>query len=99
MPSAPESTMHKIGSSARLRCYCATLVLVIVPAASLHAEDVPPPGGQDHPHLAIDSTFDINSFGAGSQDLNLLVPLGGDLNENGFRGRFTGSGSWYKFVA
>jgi hypothetical protein len=70
-----------------------------MPLSGAHAEDVPPPGISGNPLVALDSTIDVNSFGARSVDVNALVPVGGHLDESGFRARFTGSSSLYRFVA
>ena len=75
-----------------------TLFVALVPAAS-GAQDVPRPGNAGQQYVAIDSTLDFSSLGSRSFDVNGLFPLGGNINESGFRFRLTGSASWYRFVA
>jgi hypothetical protein len=81
-----------------LRCCAGLLVALVVQVAGARGEDLPRPGSPGHPLFEFDSTLDLNTFG-GSYDLNGTVALGGDVNESGFRARYTAATSWYKFPA
>ena len=79
-----------------MRWFAAAVLGTVIHMEPASAEDVPPPGSSGNPHIAIDSTLDYSTF-SHSFDINALVPLGGHLNESGFRARFTAATSGYKF--
>jgi len=77
------------------------LLALLVTVRHAEAFDVLPPSAAPNKsqHVVIDSSFDANSLRSSSWDVNGTFAPFGDVYENGFRVRITGSASWYRFIA
>src|SRR4051794_21233374 len=77
---------------------------LFIPVSIAAAQDLPPPQIPATPvspriqHVAVDGSATATSLGDRSLDLSGTIAPLGDINDSGFRIRFSESASWYRFI-